>query len=129
MSPRYRLIEAIKGFLKTPQGAAAFVRALEKRIKSKKPSSCPWCLGRGKKFGFFLNKNRRVQRYICKQGCGTFSRPQPFDGSRIKKWKAREVLSMKARGFSQRKIAKFIGINCATVRRILMANKKRTVRA
>jgi IS1 family transposase len=74
-----------------------------------------------KKNGRFQNRNRIVQRFICKTCHQTFSEEQPLDGVRIEADKAAQVVRLLVEGVGILATSRLTGLNPRTVLNVLAA--------
>ena len=81
--------------------------------------TCLCCKGEAKRFGFFRNRNRFVQRYRCTQCAKTFSEDQPLEGVRIETAKAIQVVNLLVEGVGIRAASRLTDLNQETVLNIL----------
>lgn len=81
--------------------------------------NCTCCNGEAKRFGFYQNKNFRVQRYQCLR-CGTsFSDNQPLGGLRVDYRIAAQVINLLCEGMGVRAVARLTRLHRDTVLSIL----------
>jgi len=81
--------------------------------------NCRCCSGPLKRFGYFQNKNRTVQRYRCLRCGKTFSESQPLDGVRTDFEQACKVVHLLAETMGIRAISRFTGLDLKTILGIL----------
>lgn len=81
--------------------------------------NCRCCQGVAKRFGFFRNRNRTVQRYRCTR-CGTaFSESQPLEGTRIETAKAVQIVHLLCEGVGVRAAGRLADVDQKTVLGVL----------
>src|SRR5690348_11259612 len=81
--------------------------------------TCHCCNGEAKRFGYFINKNFRVQRFRCLRCAKTFSDKQPLDGTRIATDDAVKVVELLSEGLGIRGISRLTRLDQKTVLNVL----------
>lgn len=83
--------------------------------------TCHCCQGPAKRFGFFVSRGERTQRYRCAH-CGQTFRDEPtypLDSMRVTPEKAAQVIGMLSEGLGIRSAARLSGVNRNTVLSLL----------
>jgi len=81
--------------------------------------TCHCCNGEAKRFGFFRNINRIVQRYRCVRCGKTLSESQPLEGVRIEHDKAVQIVKLLTEGCGIRAVTRLVGCHIHTVLNVL----------
>jgi transposase-like protein len=82
---------------------------------------CHCCSGPCKKIGFYENRNRSVQRFLCRRCGKSFSESQPLNGTRIETDKAAFVVKLLCEGVGVRAVSRLTGLNSGTVLNVLVS--------